>query len=107
MFAAVAEPAVAVPVSGHDVCPSTLGKTLVELAVNDTVALRARPFWVMVTVGLALVTPPIADAWAENTLVATVFAWLVDWLISDGDTAASAAESAAALRRCCRAIAEA
>src|SRR5215472_3341039 len=107
MFAAKAEPAVAVPASGHDACPSTLGKTLVELAVNDTVALRARPVWVMVTVGLALVTPVTADAWAENTLVATALACVVDWLISDGDTAASAAESAAAFSRCCRAMAEA
>ena len=61
----------------------------------------------MVTVGVAAATPPTADACAENTLVATVLAWVVDWLISDGDTAASAAESAAAFRRCCRAIAEA
>ena len=42
MFAAEAEPAVAVPDSGQDACPSRLGKTLVELAVNETMALRAR-----------------------------------------------------------------
>src|SRR5450631_1444815 len=100
MFGAAVELAVAAPDSGHAVCPRTLAKEFAELAVNATVAVRARPLWVTVTVGAGTVVPVIAEACPVKKFVATVFAWVVVWVIRAGDTAASAAASAAAFSRC-------
>src|SRR3954451_14162853 len=100
MFGAAVALAVAEPASGHEVLPRMLGKALVEAAVNVTDAVRDRPLALTVTVGLTPVRPVIAEACPLKRFVATDCAWVAVWFMRAGDTAASAAESAAAFSRC-------
>src|ERR1700683_2621768 len=105
MCGALDEVALDDPAIGHvvdDVLVSnekTFGNIFVDVAVYVTVTVRTSPALVTVMVGGVTVVPLMLAASVLNMLVAVVNATAFDWVIIFGITAASAAASAAALRR--------